>query len=106
VVEPEARQDLRSHRGDDDVARRDERLDDLAAERGLEVHVDGPLVAQEVQGDAGELGVRPGSHHAARVAPGRLEQHDVGPLVGQDLRGQRAHDDAREVEDADARERP
>ena len=71
----------------------------------LEVEHHAPLVAQQVEGDPGQLGVRPCGHHPAERPPGILDGDHVGTEVAEDLGGQWAHDDRREVDDPDSFER-
>ena len=64
------------------------------------------LVAQEVEGDARQLRMRPGPHDPVRVTPVILDDDHVRAEVGEDLRRQRTHDDGGQVEHAPPGERP
>src|SRR5664280_2080510 len=102
VGEAEPLQGARPEVGDEDLRRGDDGQQGVPPLGGLEVQHHVPLVAQQVEGDAGELGVGSGGHHPAQRASGVLDGDHVGPQVAEDLRGQRAHDDRGEVDHAHA----
>jgi hypothetical protein len=106
VVEAEARERCRSQVGDEGVARGGDAQQRVFAVGVFEVERDVALVAQQVQGDVGELAVRAGSHAPVDVAAGGFDGQDVGAEVAEDLGGERPHHDRGEVQHAHAVERP
>lgn len=93
-----------------EVLEHDVRLAREAAEgRGaalaLEVEHDAPLVPVHLHEEAGHVRRAGAAHVAGGVADRRLDLDHVGAHVAEDLAAERAGDDRRQVEDADARER-
>ena len=80
-------------------------MHDVATCDRLQVDFYRALVAQQVQRDSRQLGVRSRPHDAAGVTALGLDDDDVGPLVRQDLRGEWSHHDAREVQYPEAIQR-
>src|SRR5581483_2715760 len=93
VVDAEAGGDARAEAFEQDVGAGDEPPEHVAATRVLEVEDQAPLVAREKR-----------NAHAERIA-GRGDEEHVGAEVGEQRRAKRPRELAREVEDAEARER-
>jgi hypothetical protein len=74
----------------------------VAAGIGLQVQNHASLVAQQIEGYAGQLRVRAGAHGAISVATGVLYADDIGAQIAEDLRRQRLHDHGGQIQDLDA----